>query len=38
MKALPELKDVRLPNPIDLTLFTKACFLNDGEVRFQQVA
>lgn len=32
-KGLPGLKDVRLPNPLDLGLFDKACFLNGGEVR-----
>ncbi len=26
----PGLDDVRLPNPLDLKLFNKACFLNDG--------
>jgi len=31
----PTLQDVRLPNPLDLGLFDKACFLNDGEFRFQ---
>jgi replicative DNA helicase len=34
-KPFPDLRDVRLPNPLDLKLFDKACFLNDGEVRFQ---
>ncbi len=33
-KPFPELEDVRLPNPLDLTLFDRTCFLNDGEVRF----
>lgn len=33
-KPCPDLADVRLPNPLDLTLFNKTCFLNDGEVRF----
>lgn len=36
-KAVPDLEDVRLPNPLDLKLFDKACFLNQGEVRFQAV-
>jgi len=36
-KAVPDLDDVRLPNPLDLKLFDKACFLNQGEVRFQTV-
>lgn len=34
-KPFPDLKDVRLPNPLDLKLFDKTCFLNNGEVRFQ---
>lgn len=34
-KPIPDLDDVRLPNPLDLRLFDKTCFLNDGEVRFQ---
>jgi replicative DNA helicase len=33
-KPCPDLNDVRLPNPLDLTLFDKTCFLNNGEVRF----
>lgn len=33
-KSCPDLRDVRLPNPLDLRLFSKACFLNNGEVRF----
>ncbi len=35
--SLPELKDVRLPNPLDLTVFDKTCFLNDGEIGFAAV-
>jgi len=31
-KSLPELCDVRQPNPINLALFTKTCFLHKGEV------
>ena len=34
-KPCPDLEDVRLPNPLDLQLFDKTCFLNNGEVRFQ---
>jgi replicative DNA helicase len=34
-KPCPDLKDVRLPNPLDLSLFAKTCFLNNGEVRFR---
>lgn len=36
VKRCPDLDDVRLPNPADLGLFDKACFLNDGEVRFRE--
>lgn len=34
-KPCPGLEDVRLPNPLDLTLFSKTCFLNNGEVQFR---
>jgi replicative DNA helicase len=37
-KPFPTLADVRLPNPLDLTLFDTACFLNGGEIRFGAVA
>ncbi|XSG82404.1 MAG: DNA helicase [Methyloligella sp. ZOD6] len=33
LKPCPDLTDVRLPNPVDLTLFDRACFLNDGKLR-----
>lgn len=36
-KALPDLADVRMPNPLDLSLFSKACFLQGGEIGFQPV-
>jgi hypothetical protein len=32
-KTVPDLGDVRLPNPLDLSLFDKSCFLNNGELR-----
>ncbi|TPK72492.1 DNA helicase [Mesorhizobium sp. B2-4-15] len=35
-KPFPDISDIRLPNPLDLSLFSKACFLNKGGVRFQQ--
>ena len=35
---LPGLDDVRLPNPLDLQLFDKACFIRDGEMSFAAVA
>ena len=34
-KRFPDIGDVRLPNPLDLSLFDHTCFLNGGEVRFQ---
>lgn len=34
-KALPDLDDVRLPNPLDLSLFSKTCFLSNGKVQFR---
>jgi replicative DNA helicase len=34
-KPLPELSDVRLPNPLALTLFTKTCFMHEGEIRLE---
>jgi hypothetical protein len=36
-KPCPGLDDVRLPNPLDLALFNKACFLNNGAINFQTV-
>ncbi|MBO1038317.1 DNA helicase [Brucella pituitosa] len=35
LKACPDLSDVRLSNPLDLSLFSKACFLNNGTVTLQ---
>jgi replicative DNA helicase len=37
-KHLPELSDVRLPNPINLALFTKTCFMHEGEVLLQALS
>lgn len=37
-KPFPDLRDVRLPNPLDLGLFNKSCFLNNGEARFRVAA
>ncbi|KRR09013.1 DNA helicase [Bradyrhizobium jicamae] len=34
-RSCPDLSDVRLPNPLDLKLFDKTCFLNNGEVQFR---
>ncbi len=37
-KPLPDLGDIRLPNPVDLRVFTIACFLQDGEMRVERVS
>jgi replicative DNA helicase len=37
-EPFPDLSHVRLPNPLDLSLFDKTCFLSNGEVRFQAAA
>ena len=37
-KRLPGVPDVRLLNPLDLSLFTRTCFMHDGEVKLQAVA
>lgn len=34
LKPCPDLNDVRLPNPLDLSLFDKTCFMQGDEVRF----
>ncbi len=34
-KPCPDLADVRLPNKLDLKLFSKTCFLHNGEVQFR---
>ncbi|TPI44482.1 DNA helicase [Mesorhizobium sp. B3-1-6] len=34
-RPFPGIGDIRLPNPLDMSLFDKACFLNKGEIRFQ---
>lgn len=36
-RPCPGLADVRLPNPLDLTLFDTACFLNGGAMRVAPV-
>ncbi|MFC0241925.1 DNA helicase [Rhodopseudomonas telluris] len=36
-KSCPDLADVRLINDLDLKLFTKACFLHAGEIKFAAV-
>lgn len=34
-KPFPDINDIRLPNPLDLGLFDKACFLNNGHVQLK---
>ncbi|WP_077962428.1 DNA helicase [Ensifer adhaerens] len=34
-KPFPDIHDIRLPNPVDLRLFDKTCFLNKGELQFR---
>ena len=35
LKPLPDLDDVRLPNPLDLALFDKLFFLHAGKVQYK---
>lgn len=37
-KPLPDLGDIRLPNPVDLGVFTIACFLQDGEMKVERIS
>jgi len=37
-KPVPDLRDVRLPNPVDLKFFTKACFLHSRKAQLQEIA
>lgn len=37
-KSLPALADIRLPNPFDISLFTKACFMHNGEAHLEELA
>ncbi|MGV1941327.1 DNA helicase [Agrobacterium sp. 22-211-1] len=36
-KRLPDIRDIRLPNLMDLGLFSKACFLHNGEAQLHNV-
>ncbi|MEP3276315.1 MAG: DNA helicase [Stappiaceae bacterium] len=36
-RPCPDMGDIRLPNPVDLSLFNKACFINDGQVQMETV-
>ncbi|MDR7142926.1 DNA helicase [Rhizobium sp. BE258] len=35
VKPCPDMTDIRLPNPLDLGLFNKACFVNNGAIEFR---
>ena len=37
-KPLPDMQDIRLPNKVDVGLFSKACFLHEGKVEFRAIA
>ncbi len=37
-KPLPALNDIRLPNPLDLKLFDKACFVSRRQMQLEAVA
>lgn len=37
-RPCPELSDVRLPNPLDLSLFSRTCFLNGSRMTVSAVA
>lgn len=36
--SMPSMDDIRLPNPVDLSLFDKRCFLNDGDIQIETAA
>ena len=36
-KSVPDIQDVRMPNPINLKTFDKACFLHNGELQLTDV-
>jgi replicative DNA helicase len=36
VKPVPDLGDIRMSNPVDLTMFDKACFLQGGDMRFDR--
>ncbi|WP_299550711.1 DNA helicase [uncultured Tateyamaria sp.] len=37
-KSMPDISDVRLPNPVDLSAFRKLFFLHNGKIQFDQAA
>ena len=36
-RQMPGLEDVRLPNPVDLSLFTRACFVHGNQFAFAEL-
>lgn len=36
--GLPNIEDIRLPNPVDLSLFDRRCFLHGGEIQLEITA
>ena len=36
-KPLPDLRDIRLPNRVNMSLFSKACFMHEGKAQFQVI-
>lgn len=37
-KPCPDLEDLRLPNPLDVKIFSKTCFLHEGTVRLRSAS
>lgn len=37
-KTLPDMTDVRMPNPLNLDLFDKTCFVHDGAIQFDKAS
>jgi replicative DNA helicase len=37
-RPLPDMTEIRLPNSLDISLFNKACFLNNGAVRIDALS
>ena len=37
-KSMPDISDIRLPNPVDLSAFRKLFFLRDGKIQFDRAA
>jgi replicative DNA helicase len=38
VKPLPDIQDIRLPNRVDPKIFSKTCFLHNGELQIQATA